>query len=63
MYYSNFQQTTLYFTGAADILRTYREQNNRQSQNVVDLWDTVIKKSIDKLGDESTYLRLYLPDV
>ncbi|XKL62742.1 hypothetical protein PGB90_002575 [Kerria lacca] len=37
---------------AAEILRTYREQNCRQSQTVVDIWDSVLKKSIDKLGDE-----------
>lgn len=40
---------------ARDVLRTHREQNIRQSQKVVDLWDHVLKKSLDKLGDESTY--------
>lgn len=41
---------------ARDILRTHREQNIRQSQKVVDLWDFVLKDSIDKLGDESMSL-------
>lgn len=37
---------------ARDILRTYREHSIRQSQKVVDLWDTILKNSINKLGDE-----------
>lgn len=40
-------------TDARDILRTYREHSIRQSQKVVDLWDTILKDSINKLGDES----------
>lgn len=37
---------------ARDVLRTHREQNIRQSEKVIDLWESVLKDNIDKLGDE-----------
>lgn len=42
-------------TEARDVLRTHREQNIRQSQKVVDLWESVLKDHVDKLGDESKH--------
>lgn len=48
-------------TEARDILRTHREQNIRQSQKVIDIWED-LRDKIDKLGDESTLIFMrYFP--
>ncbi|KAJ1529292.1 hypothetical protein ONE63_006089 [Megalurothrips usitatus] len=37
---------------ARDKLRSWREENERRSLEVVDLWDTYLQSNIHKLGDE-----------
>lgn len=36
-----------------DKLRVWREENVRQSSDIITMWDTVLQDKINKLGDES----------
>lgn len=36
-----------------DLFRTWRENNERRSKDVMDLWDTKLMSKIDQLGNES----------
>lgn len=40
-------------TEARDLLRTYRENNTRNSTKVVVLWQDVMKDNVHSLGSES----------
>ncbi|KAK7864992.1 hypothetical protein R5R35_004956 [Gryllus longicercus] len=40
------------WSDARDLLRLWREDNERKSQDVVNLWETILSKNIFKLGDE-----------
>ncbi|XP_047110809.1 ER membrane protein complex subunit 2-like isoform X2 [Schistocerca piceifrons] len=35
-----------------DLFRKWREENERNSREIVDLWETVLMKKVHKLGDE-----------
>lgn len=41
------------FLEVQDLFRLWREENVRQSAEVVDLWERILQKKIHKLGDES----------
>nr|CAD7438619.1 unnamed protein product [Timema bartmani] len=41
------------WTEVRDLFRSWREENVRRSLDVVDLWETVLAKKINALGDES----------
>lgn len=47
---------TFLFPEARDQLRLWREENERRSLEVVDMWDNDLQSNIHKLGDESLYL-------
>lgn len=38
---------------AKDLLRQWREGNERRSDEVMDLWTDVVEQNVDKLGNES----------
>nr|CAD7402448.1 unnamed protein product [Timema poppensis] len=40
------------FSKVRDLFRSWREENVRRSLDVVDLWETVLAKKINALGDE-----------
>lgn len=41
------------FIDIRDKLRVWREDNVRQSNEIITMWDTVLQDKINKLGDES----------
>lgn len=43
------------FSEIRDKLRLWREDNVRQSSNVIKMWDTVLQDKITKFGDERKY--------
>lgn len=47
------------FSEARELLRIWRENSERQSKDVVDIWESILNKHIDKLGNESK-LSIYL---
>lgn len=38
---------------AKDLLRQWRESNERRSEDVMELWSAVLSEDLDKLGNES----------
>ena len=40
-------------TDIRDLFRVWREENSRQSEDVVSLWEEVLSNYLGKLGDES----------
>lgn len=38
---------------ARDILRNWRENTERRSKDVVELWESILMPHVDKLGNES----------
>jgi hypothetical protein len=57
---SNKRSLKLIFTfffnlDAKKYLRYLRDDNVRRSKDVIDLWDRIISRNIQKFGDESTY--------
>lgn len=51
---------TYMFTEVRELLREWRECNERKSDEVVDLWVTVLSDNQDKLGNESMYKQMFL---
>lgn len=45
--------TILLNTEARDLLRTWREDSERRSRDVVDFWENTLMNKIDHLGNES----------
>ncbi|KAG8228982.1 hypothetical protein J437_LFUL009540 [Ladona fulva] len=43
---------SLSWSEARDLFRTWRELNERKSQDVVSLWENTLQKKVHKLGDE-----------
>ncbi|XP_066992830.1 ER membrane protein complex subunit 2-A [Anabrus simplex] len=43
---------SMHWSEARNLLRTWREDNERKSLDVVELWETVLLKKAHKLGDE-----------
>jgi len=41
------------FKDARLLLRTWRDENMRKSQDILELWENIVCSSINKLGDES----------
>lgn len=41
------------YTEARDLLRTWREDSERRSRDVVDCWESTLMGKIDRLGNES----------
>lgn len=41
-------------TEIRDLLRTWREDSERRSKDVVDFWENTLIGKIDRLGSEST---------
>lgn len=42
----------MHWSEARDLIRKWREENVRKSQELVDIWETVLKAKAHKLGDE-----------
>jgi len=42
----------LYFVEAQEKLKKYREDNERKSKEVLDLWESSIKHKIKQLGND-----------
>lgn len=42
-----------YYTEVRDLLRTWREDSERRSKDVVDFWENTLMGKIDRLGNES----------
>lgn len=42
-----------YCTEVRDLLRTWREDSERRSKDVVDFWENTLMGKIDRLGNES----------
>lgn len=45
------------FSEAIDLLRQWREGNERKSEEIVELWLNVVVSDVDKIGNESKYLQ------
>lgn len=41
------------YTEVRDLLRTWREDSERRSKDVVDFWENTLMGEIDRLGNES----------
>lgn len=51
--HTNFINEVMTFLEARDLLRVWRENSERQSRDVVDIWESILMNHIDKLGNES----------
>lgn len=36
-----------------DLMRKWRENNERNSEDVIELWETILEDKVSKLGNES----------
>jgi ER membrane protein complex subunit 2 len=45
-------QPLLFFIDVRDLFRVWREENVRQCEDIVELWEEVLSSNLDKLGDE-----------
>lgn len=45
----------VFVTEAKDLLRQWRENNERRSEDVMELWAAVLNEDLTKLGNESEY--------
>jgi len=55
-------------TEVRDLLRTWREDSERRSKDVVDFWENTLMGKIDRLGNESiinryTYYKIMIIDI
>ncbi len=42
----------IFSTDVRDLFRSWREDNIRESEDVVELWQSVLAKNLSRLGDE-----------
>lgn len=43
----------LSWSEAANLLRKWRDTNERNSKDVIEIWETVLEEKLHKLGNES----------
>lgn len=45
--------------GARDLLRTWRDNNDRKSEEIIYIWKSVLEYNLNKLGNESRFSKSY----
>lgn len=52
---------TFIFLEAQEKLKKYREDNERKSKEVLNLWDSSVKHKVKQLGNDRKYLLVIQP--